>query len=277
MVKLRAKYGAAGYGLYWYIVECIGESWETYGDGLHPELDFEIIEAELRIVSGGATEMLRWMVEKGLFERDADGVLRCSSLGTYVGEYQRKAAKTKLKSGQSPEGVRIVSGGGRHIQEKTREENTREKNKKTRPQAAAVSEVDAIFDRFYSAYPRKKNKPAAFRAWRKHVKTVDDTRRVSAGLKRDMSEWDREGRPPEKVPYPATWINALDWQQAPIVVNGSSAPKLKPWERPIPPDREWEVEGRLELGQVYRDGLWVRFEDLDPDDPDYRAPEVSNG
>ena len=81
---------------------------------------------------------------------------------------------------------------------------------------------------------------------------------------------------------PERWIKGRRWEDEmglPPQRNGSTAParRLRVWEIPVPDEQLWAVEGRREMGQVYRDGLWVRFEDLDPDDPDYRAPEVSNG
>lgn len=129
MIKLRAKYGAAGVGLYWYLVECIAETWETYGDTTHPELDMEVVEAELRIPSGHAPDMVQWMVLKGLFDPCEPGRVRCSSLGRYVGESQRKAARSKLNSGATPEPIRNNSGTTPEIQDKTVQERTGEEKR----------------------------------------------------------------------------------------------------------------------------------------------------
>ena len=48
------------------------------------------------------------------------------------------------------------------------------------------------------------------------------------------------------------------------------------WEIPIPEEQLWAVEGRREMGQVYRDGLWVRFEDEQKSGEEERVHGINN-
>lgn len=78
MKKLLMRYGAEGYGLYWYCVEHVA-------DNVGPKLTFEvehdseILAHELQIDTLRVEEMMRYMVSVGLFE-ESEGVISCLSL-----------------------------------------------------------------------------------------------------------------------------------------------------------------------------------------------------
>lgn len=69
------------------------------------------------------------------------------------------------------------------------------------------------FERFYRAFPKKRNKPGAYRAWRKAEKDgvlppVGALLEALEGHKQSR-EWTKEGG--EYIPYPASWINGQRW------------------------------------------------------------------
>jgi DNA-binding transcriptional regulator YhcF (GntR family) len=67
------------------------------------------------------------------------------------------------------------------------------------------------FDAFYDAYPRKKARQAAFRAFKRIVKKNEATAaELIAGAERYAATRERED--PNFTPYPATWLNAGSWQ-----------------------------------------------------------------
>lgn len=67
------------------------------------------------------------------------------------------------------------------------------------------------FEKFWSAYPRKKGKIAAQRAWAKLNGNRPDIEQVLAKLEqlKQSDDWTREGG--RFIPHPATWINAGGW------------------------------------------------------------------
>jgi DNA-binding MarR family transcriptional regulator len=66
------------------------------------------------------------------------------------------------------------------------------------------------FDQFWSEYPRKASKATARRAFTKALRKTD-LETILLGLKRAIDgEWSR--RSPDKIPYPATWLNAEGWE-----------------------------------------------------------------
>lgn len=68
------------------------------------------------------------------------------------------------------------------------------------------------FDLFYAAYPRKRQRDAADRAWRKL--TDEQRERVMTVLPRFAAS--RQWADPQYIPYPATWLNSGDWKDDPV-------------------------------------------------------------
>ena len=69
-----------------------------------------------------------------------------------------------------------------------------------------------MFDRFWSAYPRKRNKEAARKAWKKINPDAGLCRIMSAALERDKQsrEWKKDGG--EYIPYASSWLNGRRWE-----------------------------------------------------------------
>lgn len=70
----------------------------------------------------------------------------------------------------------------------------------------------ADFDRWYAGYPRKKSKGSAEQAFVKALRftTVDRLMAATATFSIEAAR-----RPPDKVPYPASWLNAKGWEDEP--------------------------------------------------------------
>jgi hypothetical protein len=64
------------------------------------------------------------------------------------------------------------------------------------------------FEEFYWSYPRKRNRPAAEKAWRK-VKP-EEVPLIMARLELAKLEW--KGKEIRYVPYPATWLHGRQWE-----------------------------------------------------------------
>lgn len=66
------------------------------------------------------------------------------------------------------------------------------------------------FEEFWKAYPRKRGKGQAERAWRKNAKGNVD--RILAALKeqKQWPDWRKEEG--KYIPYPATWLNSKRWE-----------------------------------------------------------------
>jgi|GEM_PF-858701 len=71
---------------------------------------------------------------------------------------------------------------------------------------------EQLFDQFWAAYPRKKSKGQAEKAWAKLKPDEQLFCAIMAGLERakTSAEWQKEGG--QFIPYPATWLNAKGWE-----------------------------------------------------------------
>lgn len=88
------------------------------------------------------------------------------------------------------------------------------------------------FAAFWDAYPNRKNKQTAVKAWNRLKITPEKHRAIMAGLERAKTsvEWTKDGG--EFIPHPATWLNAGGWENEykPLRPSGDciSAPQTQP-------------------------------------------------
>ena len=78
--------------------------------------------------------------------------------------------------------------------------------------AGETAALERDFACFWSAYPRKRHKGAAWKAWRvlrPDAALVADILQALV-LARESADWRREGG--RFIPYPATWLNARGWE-----------------------------------------------------------------
>jgi hypothetical protein len=106
-----------------------------------------------------------------------------------------------------------------------RVEESRGEEKKTTPSLASE---DESFKEFYDeAYPRKKERGRARKAWRTAVKKATPERIIAAAWAVRKST---EGKDLQFIPYPASWLNGECWLDEP------DAPPAGPTIRPYDPD-----------------------------------------
>jgi hypothetical protein len=86
------------------------------------------------------------------------------------------------------------------------------KNPKSSRKPVNEPQAEADFASFWQAYPRKKGKAAARKAW-KAAKNLPDTDALRAAIKQQTKseQWSN----PRFIPYPATWINGERWNDEP--------------------------------------------------------------
>lgn len=121
--KLRIKYGAQGYGIYWYCLELIARNVEKHNLTFELEHDAELIADDFKLSGELVQEMMIYMVNLGLFE-NTQGVITCLKMSTRTDEYTQQLIRDMKKS---PEKLPRVSGetprNSEVKEEKRREEN----------------------------------------------------------------------------------------------------------------------------------------------------------
>ena len=92
--------------------------------------------------------------------------------------------------------------------------------KKERSTSLRKSAGDSThFAEFWTAYPRKKNKVDAQKAWQQ-VKGDSIFEEIVAGLQRAIasSDWTKAGG--QYIPYPASWLRAGGWEDEILIPQG---------------------------------------------------------
>lgn len=108
LTKLRIKYGMEGYGLYFFLLECIAGNVEPHNLSFELEEDSEVIAVVTNIHQERVEEMMLFMVDQGLFE-ESDGMVTCLKMATKTDEYTQKLIRTnrnvRTLSGDTPEKI----------------------------------------------------------------------------------------------------------------------------------------------------------------------------
>ena len=72
------------------------------------------------------------------------------------------------------------------------------------------SASEDAWNKFWAIYPRKKDKQAALKAWKKALKDGTDPQHIIDGATRYAEE--RSTEDPQYTKYPASWLNAGSWE-----------------------------------------------------------------
>ncbi len=90
--------------------------------------------------------------------------------------------------------------------------NKNDKNDKNDKKQTKTSTALSRFDEFWKAYPKKKNKGTAEKAWKKLSLGNGLFDKVIAGVERAKGtpDWQKENG--TFIPHPASWLNARGWE-----------------------------------------------------------------
>lgn len=127
--KLRLKFGAEGYAVYWYCLELVARNVDAHNLTFILEHDAALIADDFKLKCEHVIEMLDYMVDLGLLE-ESDGQITCLKMATRTDEYTKKLMASsgrdlKQNIGKS-ESVRTIS-------DKNKEAPTNQRNPKFKP------------------------------------------------------------------------------------------------------------------------------------------------
>lgn len=84
-------------------------------------------------------------------------------------------------------------------------------NTSTTNKSISNTDIENLFNRFWSAYPKKKNKGQARKAFPKAIaKTTIDVMVDAIEKQKQTKDWKKDGG--QFIPYPSTWLNAEGWE-----------------------------------------------------------------
>ena len=200
--KVRRKYGADGYAIYWFCLEAI--AYEVDKDNLTFDLkeDAETIAFELSIQEKKVEEIMHYMVETGLFE-SSQGVITCLKLAESIDKSMTNSPLMRKWLGDksvmtSPDTV------------KTCAELEVDKKKKRKE---VDNNKDIAFDFFWSNMKLKKAaKPKALLAFNKHATKETDPMVFAQMLVDDTKDRARLNQFGFDRLNPTTYLNGCRWE-----------------------------------------------------------------
>lgn len=245
--KFVRRFGAAGYGLWWMLVEAAATDMESCGGWLHPSFDME--ELALNAGFGSLSDILPMlsMLESlrdedglGLIVRGVGGRVGIPSLRLHLSEHLAKKNKRTSgdwvpfsgvlmpNSGVPPETSSTLSEFLPQtpvLKEKRGEEKRGEENPPTprkrgkRPQADACEGPDPFgWSDFAAVYPGFRLKPdKAAKAWfRRNVTDTAEGRQVLAQIIGNVVQWNlSEQWIQGRVPNCSKYLDEGIWQGVP--------------------------------------------------------------
>jgi hypothetical protein len=114
----------------------------------------------------------------------------------------------KSEANGNPEGESLAVETAAGAQEESADRSKTPKDKLTKKQRE-------LFERFYAAYPKKRSRGEAEKAW-KSIKADDgllDAIIRAIDREKDSHMWRKEGG--QFIPYPASWLRAKGWENEP--------------------------------------------------------------
>lgn len=175
--RLRLKYGMEGYGVYWFILELIARNVDKHNLTFELEHDAELIAADAGIHYERVEDMMRYMVELGLFE-NVNGIIRCLKMASRTDEYTQKllhsarpAAVVPTLSRQTPDtvGTKSVLREEKRTEEKRTEQ--KERLLKESPAPSARTPHQEIIEIYHRELPELPNVVALNESRRKQIRT----------------------------------------------------------------------------------------------------------
>ena len=166
--KLRLKYGAQGYGIYWYCLELIARNVEKHNLTFELEHDAELIADDFKLSSDLVQHIMTYMVELELFE-NINGVVSCLKMANRTDEYTQKLLQSIKKV---PDSVGIVSGQTPTksvlIEEKRTEENRTEQKLKYLPPIPSE-----LLSEWLNVRKKKRSGPVTELVWKSLVREAN--------------------------------------------------------------------------------------------------------
>ncbi|NCB64533.1 MAG: hypothetical protein EOM52_13275, partial [Clostridia bacterium] len=187
---------------------------------------------------GPAEKLTAALIRAGWLDERDDGTLEIHDWYEYAGKLidQRQAEKERSKrrrtatappSDDAPDDRRTTSGqpaddrekaAGRVDQSrvpKTRVDNTPPTPSDEGSDGAKKSTIEARFDEFWGAYPKRVGKQAALKSWKRIAPTAELHGKImqAVNVQKRWDQWCRDnGR---YIPNPATWLNQGRWDDEP--------------------------------------------------------------
>jgi hypothetical protein len=197
--QVLLNYGLEGYGLYWYCIELIVNKVSATNITFELKHDARVIARNTGSTPQKVEEMMKHFVELGLFESNVNGLITCLKVATRLSasatsnQYMRKIIHN------------INTNNSLQVQSCHRHDDVMKEEKRIEEKTTSKHEG---FDDFYKAYPKKKSRGDAEKAWNS---LKPDLESVLSALEWQIKAEDWIKDDGKYIPYPASYLRNKSW------------------------------------------------------------------
>lgn len=139
-----------------------------------------------------------------------------------------RAESRKTKENKTEQNITKITNDNKTHKDNDKD-NVKVNNKSANALSATAKDVDRLFDKFWSVYPRHEGKQNARKAFDKlnPDEALLETM-ISAILKQKASAQWQESR---FIPHPATWLNGRRWEDEPVKDTGGKRVLAQQYEQ----------------------------------------------
>ena len=206
---LEQNWGNDGYAFWFKLLELLGRSDGHYYD-CSKAADSKYLAALTRIDENTVKEILDTLADLGNIDPELwteRKVIWCQNFVDNLQDvYSKRTAVIPKKPFTEPEGPETPP----ESKPQKPEEKPKKKTKTTAKRKSILTVAQqALFEKFYSAYPKKVDRATAERAWAKIDPQPDDefTEKIIQAVEA-ARKYDSRFREKQYIPNPASWLNA---------------------------------------------------------------------
>ena len=212
MQAFIGKYGGLGYGIFWRVVEML----HSNSDHKLPlkQYIFSAIAKQMLTSDEQMLEIIKYAIDYcELFESDQINFWskRVDSNLKRRAEIAEKRSIAGRKGFEAKYGKQAIAKQRSANSSKGKEKKEKEKK-----------EYSPEFLVFYSAYPKRVGRDAAWKAWKNRNGSLPEINIIIAAIQKQIKspDWIKESG--KYIPHPATWINQGRWADEPVFIEGDS-------------------------------------------------------
>lgn len=211
---LEESWGNNGYAFWFKLLELLGRSEGHYYD-CSAMANKKYLVALMRIEQDTIDEILETLADLGNIDKELweeRKVIWCQSL---VDNLQDVYSKRTVSAPKRPFTEQSEPPEDEKPPEEKPKKRGRPKKSEARPKrkSGLSAEQQALFEKFYAAYPKKVDRATAERAWAKIDPTPDEamTEKIIRAVEASK-KYDSRFRERQYIPNPASWLNAKGYE-----------------------------------------------------------------
>ncbi len=216
-----SKYGMAGYGQYWIIIEVLRES--SSFEIEQKQYTIDALAKQMQCTPDQVQSFIDACInDYALLKSDgekiwSESLKRRMGIKNEIIEKRRQAAISRWSSASAMQ-KQCKSNAIKVNESKVKEKKI---NK--------IKEHIYGFDSFWSVYPNKKGKGQAERVWAKikpDQELIDKILRAIS-WQREQDQWTKDGG--KYIPHPTTWLNGRRWEDEKQMTGAEYVPDYSTW------------------------------------------------